>query len=225
MRISIPMTPDLENYIDTVGYREHHALAACRVEAQTRGQMAVMQIAPEQGALLQLFVELIDARRILEIGTFTGYSALALALSLPDDGRVITVDCDTKTGEVAQNFWRAAAVEHKIDARIADGLDAMDDLISGGSSFDIVLIDADKPGYPAYIDRAIELVRVGGLIIVDDTLIHGRVATGPLAGDPDFVAPAVDAMRDVNQRLHGDDRLTIAMIPAHDGLTLARRRR
>lgn len=225
MRITIPVTPELEAYIDAVGYREHHVLAECRAEAQTRGAMAVMQVAPEQGALLQLLVELTDARRVLEIGTFTGYSALAMALAMPEDGRVVTLDNDAEIVGIAGRFWMNAGVQNKIDCQLGDAVQTLKAMASAGQVFDMVLIDADKPQYPAYLDLAIELVRVGGLIIIDDTLIHGRVVTGPLNGDPDFVAPAVEAMRAVNQRVRDDDRLTVAMIPAHDGLTLARRRR
>lgn len=225
MRISIPVTPELEAYIDEVGYREHPVLSACRAEAQTRGAMSVMQIAPEQGALLQMLVELTGARRILELGTFTGYSALAMALVLGDDGQIVTIDNDADILQIAIAYWAEAGVTHKIDARRGDALEALDVLRRDGAQFDLVFIDADKPNYPAYLERAINLVRIGGLIVIDDTLIHGRVVTGPLAGDPSYVQPAVDAMREVNRRLRDDDRLTIAMLPSHDGMTLARRRR
>lgn len=224
LRIIVPITPEIESYIDEVGYREHPVLAECRAEAQTRGAMAVMQIAPEQGAFLQLLIEITGARHVLEIGAFTGYSTLAMALSLPESGQITTCDIDEAVINVARQFWAKAGVTHRIDVRIADAEKTLGDLSDHGASFDLILIDADKPKYPTYLEYAIKLVKVGGLIVVDDTLIHGRVVTGSLDGDPDYVRPAVEAMRLVNKRLHNDERLTIAMVPAHDGWTLARRR-
>lgn len=226
MRINIPVTPELEAYIDEVGYREAPVLRACRDEAASRGAMAVMQVAPEQGALLQLLVELIGARSVLEVGTFTGYSALAIAAALPPEGRLITCDVDPEIVQVARGFWDEGGVSEKIDARIGEAAETLRALLDEGraGTFDLVLIDADKPGYPVYFDLAAELVRIGGLIILDDTLIHGRVVTGPLPTDPPHVPPAVEGIREVNARLRSDERFTIAMLPTRDGLTLARRR-
>ncbi len=226
MRINIPVTPELEAYIDEFGYREGAALQACRDEAATRGAMAVMQIAPEQGALLRLLTETIGARAVLEIGTFTGYSAMAIAEALPPEGRIITCDIDPAIIEVARKFWAEGDVNEKIDVRVGDATETLQGLIANGQAgtFDLVLIDADKPRYPTYFELVAQLVRVGGLIVIDDTLLHGRVATGPLAGDPDYVAPAVVGMKQMNACLRSDDRFSFAMLLTRDGLTIARRR-
>ena len=222
MRINIPVTPELERYIDQVGYREHPALVSCRSEAATRGELAVMQMPPEQGALLQVLVKASQARRILELGTFTGYSAMAIALALPDDGTIITCDLDAEIVKFAENFWTKAGVREKIDLRVGDAIDTLDFLLEEQrGKFDMILIDADKPGYPVYYERAAELLRKGGILILDDTLVHGRVATGALSTDPDYVAPAIAGIRTVNSLLAEDRRFTFALLPTRDGLTIS----
>jgi O-methyltransferase len=172
-----------------------------------------------------LLIELVNARRVLEIGTFTGYSALAMALALPAGGQLVTCEQDAELIGLARGFWKDAGVADLIDARIGDAAATLEAMLEeeGPGLFDMVLIDADKPSYPRYLELAAELVRVGGLIVVDDTLIHGRVATGPLANDPDHVGAAVEAMRVVNDRLRHDERFTSVLLPLRDGLTLARR--
>jgi O-methyltransferase len=226
MRINVQITPEIDDYIDRVGYREHEALKACRAEAATRGELSVMQIAPEQGAFLQLLIELTGACHILEIGTFTGYSALAMALALPESGRLVTCDVDPDIVEVARAFWRRGGVNDRIATRTGDAATTMRMMLAEGraGSFDLVLIDADKPGYPTYVELAADLVRPGGLLVIDDTLLHGRVVTGPLRDDPDFVRPAVDGISAANATLACDERFTIALLPMRDGVTLARRR-
>ncbi|MDH0126936.1 O-methyltransferase [Brucella intermedia] len=225
IRINIPMTDDIEKYIDRVAYRDHPALAACRNEAQTRGQMAMMQVAPEQAAFLQMLIGLLSARRVLEIGTFTGYSALAMALSLPEGGKLTTLDISEEYVGLARTFWEQANVADRIEAIIGDAAKSLDDLIRlrGEGSFDLIVIDADKPGYPAYYEKALRLVRSGGVIVVDDTLIHGRVVTGPLATDPDYVGPATDAVRALNETIHAQASVEMVLMPWRDGLTLVRK--
>lgn len=225
IRINIPMTDGIESYIDRVGYRDHPALAACRDEAQRRGEMAVMQVAPEQAAFFQMVIGLLGARRVLEIGTFTGYSALAMALALPEGGSLTTLDISDDYIGLARTFWEEAGVADRIEAIVGDAAESLETLIrvQGEGSFDLVLIDADKPGYPAYYDKALRLVRPGGMIIVDDTLIHGRVVTGPLDDDPDFVRPAVDAVRALNDAIHRQEGVEMVLLPLRDGLTLVRK--
>lgn len=225
IRINIPMTDEIERYIDRIGYRDHPALAACRDEAQTRGPMAVMQIAPEQAAFLQMLIGLLSARRVLEVGTFTGYSALAMALALPEGGSLTTLDVSEEYVGLARTFWDDAGVADRIEAIIGDAAESLERLIrrNGEGSFDLILIDADKPGYPTYFEKALRLVRSGGVIVVDDTLIHGRVVTGPLDGDPDYVRPAADAVRSLNETIHAQEGVQMVLLPWRDGLTLVRK--
>ena len=225
MRINIPVTEAVENYLDRVAYREHPSLTACRMEASERGKMAVMQIAPEQGAFLQMLVRLLGVRRILELGTFTGYSTLAMALALPADGKVITCDNSTEYQAVAQRFWTKANVVDRIDVRTGNATQTLDRMLSQGeAAFDMVFIDADKPGYPTYYEKALALTKAGGLILLDDTLVRGRVVTGPLEGDGEHIPPAVDAIRELNTRIQSDQRVEMVLLPWRDGLTLVRKR-
>lgn len=222
MRINVPVTPGIEAYIDHVGYREHHVLAACRAEAAMRGEMAVMQIAPEQGALLQVLVRAIGARRVLELGTFTGYSAMAIALALPAGGSIVSCDNDVEIVETARRFWEAGGVSEKIDLRLGDAAATLHHLLQAERGmFDLVLIDADKPNYAAYVELAADLVRPGGLLVIDDTLLHGRVATGRLSTDPEFVEQALAGVRAANEYMANDARFTFALLPTRDGLTIA----
>jgi len=225
LRINVPMTDELERYIDRVGYREHPSLRACRAEAMTRGKMAAMQIAPEQGAFLRMLVRLLGARRIVEIGTFTGYSAMAMALALPEDGRLVTCDVSDEYLGLAMRFWREAQIEDRIEARLGDASGTLDDLLirDGENAYDLALIDADKPAYPDYYAKAFRLVRAGGLILLDDTLLRGRVATGALPGDPDFYAPSVEAVAALNEAIHADDRVEMVLLPWRDGMTIVRK--
>jgi predicted O-methyltransferase YrrM len=225
IRINIPMSDAIEKYIDRVGFRDHPTLAACRAEAQTRGEMAVMQVAPEQAAFFQMLIGLLSAKRILEIGTFTGYSALAMALALPSGGMLTTLEISEEYLALARTFWNDAGVADRIEPIIGDAAESLQRLLEdhGESAFDIVLLDADKPGYLDYYDKAFRLVRSGGIIIVDDTLIHGRVVTGPLDGDPDYVRRAVDAIGSLNQIIHEQDGVEMVMLPWRDGLTLVRK--
>lgn len=208
----------LYQYLLDVSLREHPALAGLR--AATRDHPLVrMQIAPEQGQFMQLLVKLAGARRTIEIGVFTGYSALAVALALPEDGSVVACDISREYTDVGRPYWDSAGVAHKIDLRIAPALDTLDALIAEGRSgrFDLAFIDADKTGYDAYYERCLVLLRSGGLVIVDNVLWGGRVAQP--ATDADTAA-----MQDFNRKLHHDDRIDLSVLPVGDGLTLARKR-
>ena len=208
----------LYDYIQSVSLREPIVLTQLRQET-AKLPMSRMQIAPEQGQLMALLVKLIGAKKTLEIGVFTGYSALAVALALPDDGKIIACDRDTRYTDMAKSYWEEAGVAHKIDLRIAPALETLDKLIAEGqeNSFDFAFIDADKRNYTNYYERALILVRSGGLIAIDNVLWSGRVA------DPQDNDKRTIAIRQFNQKLHRDRRVDISLLPIADGLTLARK--
>jgi predicted O-methyltransferase YrrM len=208
----------LYQYMIDVSLRDHPVLAGLR-EVNRTHPLARMQIAPEQGQFMQFLARMLGARRTLEIGTFTGYSALAVALALPTDGRVVTCDISSEYTEIARAHWEKAGVAHKIDLRIAPALETLDALIAGGGagSFDFAFIDADKTGYDAYYERCLALLRQGGLIAVDNVLWSGRVARP--AADADTAA-----LQAFNIKLRDDERIDLSLLPLGDGLTLARKR-
>lgn len=218
-RTTLGLPPDLHAYLLQVGVREHPALSRLRAETDGLPQ-AEMQIAPEQGALLALLTELVGARRCLEVGTFTGYSALAVALALPPDGRVLCCDVSEEWTSIARRHWDAAGVGDRVDLRLGPAISTLDDLLAQGETdgYDFAFVDAAKTEYAAYYDRLIRLVRRGGLIAFDNVFQDGAVAR-PGNDDPD-----VRAIRDLNAALAADERVSLAMVPVADGLTLARRR-
>ena len=179
-----------------------------------------MQIAPEQGAVLRFLVEVLGARRCLEIGTFTGYSSLAVALALPEDGTIVCCDVSEEFTGIARRYWAEAGVAHKTDLRIGPAVDTLDALLAdgGAGTFDLAFIDADKGGYPDYWERCVALVRPGGVIAVDNVLWSGDVAD-PSNQDRDTVV-----LRQVNETIDADERVTPVMLSIADGMTLARRR-
>lgn len=208
----------LYKYVLDNSLREHPAQAALR-EATRRHRYAGMQIAPEQGQFMAMLVKLLDARRTIEIGVFTGYSALAVALALPDDGRLLACDVSDEFTRIGRPFWEQAGVAHKIDLQLAPALDTLDARLTTGEAghYDFAFIDADKSGYDAYYERCLRLVRPGGLIAVDNTLWGGDVARS--ARDADTAA-----LQAFNRKLHGDERVDVSLLPFSDGLTLARKR-
>jgi len=192
-----------------------------RLQAETaRDPLARMQIAPEQGQFMELIARLIGARRMIEIGTFTGYSSLCLARALPDDGLLLCCDIDAHWTGIARRYWQEAGLSHRIQLRLAPALDTLDELLreSQHNRFDLVFIDADKENYDAYYERSLQLVRPGGLIMFDNMLWSGRVADERVQ-DIDTVA-----LRALNLKLKGDDRVDISLLPMADGITLARKR-
>lgn len=216
---SIGLSDALYDYLLAVSLREPEILAELRRETMAMAQRS-MQIAPEQGQFMALLVRLTGARRILEIGTFTGYSALAMALALPPEGRIIACDVSEEWTEVARRYWQRAGVGDRIELRLAPALETLDTLIGGGagSSFDFAFIDADKSRYLEYYERTLTLLRPGGLIAVDNTLWGGSVV------DPDKSDPDTVAIRAFNAALHDDPRIELSLVPIGDGLTLARKR-
>lgn len=179
-----------------------------------------MQIGPDQGRLMALLVKLIGARRCIEIGTYTGYSALAVALALPEDGRLIACDVNAEWTNVGRPFWREAGVESRIDLRIRPALETLDELLEGGAagSFDFAFLDADKPNYGAYYEKLLLLMRSGGLIAVDNTL---AVAGAPVAHGKSTSAKALRAFNDLAR---SDERVDFALLTIGEGLTLLRKR-
>jgi predicted O-methyltransferase YrrM len=211
-----PITDALAEYIREVTLREPETLRRLR-EASEDHPRASMQIAPEQGQFLNFLTKLTGARNVLEVGVFMGYSSSWIALALPPGGKIVACDVNEEYAAIARNTWREAGVEDKIDFRLAPALETLDTLIAAGrsGSFDVAFIDADKQNYSKYYERALQLVRHGGLIAADNTLWDGTVID-PADNDPDTVA-----IRAFNRKLHNDDRIALTLATIGDGLTLA----
>jgi predicted O-methyltransferase YrrM len=216
---TIPMTDRLYDYLLKVSLREPPLLAALRAET-AKLPMAGMQISPEQGQFMALLAELIGARRAIEVGTFTGYSALCVAQALPADGKLIACDISEEFTSVARRYWAKSGIAGRIELRLAPALDTLKSLLSGGGagSFDFAFIDADKTQYDAYYEAILKLLRPGGLMTIDNVLWSGAVADGRKR-DADTVA-----LRALNEKLKTDKRISLSMLPIGDGLTLARKR-
>lgn len=214
------MTPALLDYVRGTSLREDDILSELREETSGLPGGESLQVMAEEGQLLALLVRLVGARSVLEIGTFTGYSTLCMARALPPEGRITTCDITDRWAEIGAPHWKRAGVEDRIELRVGDAAETLSDLAGkrGPDSFDMVFIDADKKNYPLYYERSVPLVRAGGLIVVDNTLFSGRVADGD-AQDPDTTA-----IRELNEALHGDERVDLSLIPMADGITLARKR-
>ncbi|HEX6994884.1 MAG TPA: class I SAM-dependent methyltransferase [Gammaproteobacteria bacterium] len=199
--------------------REPDVLARLRA-ATAKLPNSVMQIGPDQGQLMALLVKLIGARRCIEIGTYTGYSALAVALALPPDGLLITCDVSREWTDIGRPFWREAGVESRIDLRIKPAVETLDELLAAGEAgrFDFAFIDADKTGYRAYYERLLRLIRPGGLIAVDNTI---ALAGGPIFSEG---SESAAALLELNALLRDDERVDHAMLSVGEGLTLLRKR-
>ncbi len=219
-RETLTMTPQILDYIARVGLEEHPVQSRCRAETAEMGGVAVMQIAPEQGAFLAMLVRLIGARQVLEVGSFTGYSALSMALALPQDGRIVACDVSEEYTGKARGYWQEAGVADKIDLHIAPAAETLAGLIADGhtGAFDFAFIDADKTGYDAYYEHCLILLRPGGLIAIDNVLWSGKVAD-EAATDED-----TSALRALNAKVHTDVRVDHCLVPLADGVMLARKR-
>ncbi|PZV07774.1 MAG: SAM-dependent methyltransferase [Leptolyngbya sp.] len=216
---SLAMGDRLYTYLQSVSVREPEILTELRHET-AKQPMAGMQISPEQGQLMALLVQLMGATKTLEVGVFTGYSSLVVALALPPHGKIIACDVSEEYTAIARRYWQKAGVADKIDLRIAPALETLDLLLAEGqaNTFDFAFIDANKSSYDDYYERALKLVRVGGLIAIDNVLWSGAVA------DPAVTNNSTEKIRALNQKLHQDDRITLSLIPIADGLTLALKR-
>ncbi len=216
---SLPLDERLYQYLLSVTLREPEVLRQLRDETASH-PLGGMQIAPEQGQFTALLVELIGARNLLEIGVFTGYSSTCMALALPPEGRLVALDLSAEHTRTAQRYWQLAGVADKIELHLGPALDSLDKLIAGGAvgHFDLAFIDADKGHYAAYYERSLPLLRPGGVLLIDNMLWSGKVAD-PAVQDEDTLA-----IRSLNSKIHGDDRVTAILLPIADGLTLVRKR-
>jgi predicted O-methyltransferase YrrM len=210
---------NLYEYFHSVSLREPEILTQLRQET-AKHPMAVMQIAPEQGQFMALLVQLMGAKKTLEVGVFTGYSTLAVALALPSDGKIVACDINEEYTAIARRYWEKAGIADKIDLHLAPAVETLDELIAQGqaNTFDFAFIDADKSNYDNYYERTLQLVRLGGLIAIDNVLWGGKVAA------PDVKDNRTQVIRRLNQKIHRDDRVTMSLVPIADGLTLALKR-
>jgi predicted O-methyltransferase YrrM len=217
--ITFTMSDTLNAYMQSVSLREPDVLTRLRKETG-RQSMSMMQIAPEQGQFMQLLVKALGIRRAIEVGVFTGYSSLCVALAMPDDGRIVACDVNKDWTDIARRYWKEAGVDNKIELRLAPALETLDKLIEEQlqNKFDFAFIDADKANYKDYYERVLVLIRPGGLIAIDNTLWSGSVA------DESNQTEATQAIRELNRHLHTDERVDISLLPIGDGLTLALKR-
>ena len=213
------LSDELVAYMRRVSLREPDVMRRLR-ERTASVPEARMQITPEQGQFMQLLAQILGARKALEVGVFTGYSSLAVALALPPDGKVTACDVSEEWTSIGKPFWEEAGVAHKIDLILAPAVEILDGLIAGGQqgTYDFAFIDADKANYDRYYERALVLVRTGGLIGIDNVLWHSRVI------DPSVTDADTMAIRELNEKIHGDERVSLSLIPIGDGLTLACKR-
>jgi predicted O-methyltransferase YrrM len=211
----LPMTPELYEYMLDKSLREHPILEALRKET-SKMELAHMQVAPEQGQFMQFLLRLIQAEYVLELGTFTGYSALAMSLALPSHGQLITCDISEQWTKNASSFWKKAKQEHKIKLRLGPAIESLYALINDGwqQKFDFIFIDADKTNYLHYYELALKLIRPRGLIAIDNVFWEGKVLS-----DPDDRAQTRE-IKKLNELLKNDDRVFISMLPISDGLFL-----
>ena len=218
-RQTLQLSDAVYQYLQDHSLRESDVLRRLREETATLKE-ARMQLSPEQGQLLTFLAELTGARKAIEVGTFTGYSALCVASALPNDGCLIACDVSETWTAIGQRYWEEAGVDSKIDLRIAPALETLDELLAAGEagSYDFALIDADKENYKAYYERILLLLRSGGLLLVDNVLWSGKVA------DPDHTEESTLAIRAFNRKVHADDRVSLSMLPIGDGMTLVRKR-
>jgi predicted O-methyltransferase YrrM len=211
--------PTVIDYLLNTSVREPEILARLRQETADHPK-SNFQIPPEQGQLLRVLLAMSGARRVIEVGVFTGYSSLAMALALPADGRIVACDISDEYTQVARRYWAEAGVANKIELRVAPAGDTLEALLASGAGggFDFAFIDADKTGYPVYYEQCLKLLRTSGTIALDNMLSRGRVMN-PSNEDPDVVA-----LRQMNEFIHGDDRVDAMLLPFGDGLTLAVKR-
>ncbi len=210
----------LYRYLVSHSVHEPEVLTALRHET-AQHPMAQMQIAPEQGQFMALLVQLLGVTKALEVGVFTGYSALRVALAMPPHGRLVACDVSEEYTAIARRYWEKAGVADKIDLRIAPATHTLTQLIEAGetNSFDFAFIDADKSGYPTYYEQALQLVSPGGLIAIDNVLWSGQVA------DPEATDSRTNTLRRLNKAIHNDNRVVASLVPIADGLTLAMKKR
>jgi caffeoyl-CoA O-methyltransferase len=213
------VTDDIHRYLVEHSVREPDVLARLRA-ATASLPLAQMQIGPEQGQLLALLAKLVGAKRCIEVGVFTGYSSLAVALALPQDGRILACDVSEEWTALARRFWREAGVEHKIELKLQPAVRTLEERLAAGEAgrYDFAFVDADKPAYDSYYELLLKLLRPGGLMALDNTLWSGAVL------NPEEREPNTVALRALNDKLHRDERIDLSLLPVGDGVTLARKR-
>ena len=218
-RFSINLSEEVYKYLHSVSLREDAILQQLREETSSH-RWGAMQVSPEQGQFMGLILKMIDAKNVIELGVFTGYSSLSMAQALPDDGRIIACDVNEEYTNVARRYWQKAGVQDKSDLRLAPGLETLAALLSAGEqgTFDFAFIDAVKEEYKEYYELLLDLVRPGGIMAFDNVLWGGSVA------NPEKQSDETNAIREFNSFIHQDERVDISMLPIGDGLTLARKR-
>ena len=216
---ALGLTYELADYLRSVAVREPEVLVRLREETQRTVRAAMMQITPEQGAFMRMLIGMLGARRVLEIGVYTGYSSISMALGLPKDGLITACDTSEEWTEIARRYWREAGVEDRITLHLRPALETLDDLLADGAggTYDFAFIDADKTNYDKYYERSLDLLRAGGVIAIDNVLWGGQVI------DDDDSSEMTTAIRAINQKIYGDERIEVCMVPIGDGLTLARK--
>jgi predicted O-methyltransferase YrrM len=216
---TLPMTEALHAYLLEVAIDETPVQRRLREETTVRDD-GVMQIAPEQGAFMGWLAGLVGARRAVEVGTFTGYSALAVARAMPADGRLVCCEVSEEYGAIARRYWEEAGVADRVELRLGPAVDTLRDLLAegGAGTYDLAFVDADKPSYDAYYEACLELLRPGGVLLIDNVLWSGAVA------DPEDTRESTRALRALNEKVFDDPRVDACLVPIADGLTLARKR-
>jgi predicted O-methyltransferase YrrM len=220
MAKGLPITDALLEYVIDTGVREHPIQTKCRTETASMGRVSIMQIAPEQGAFMGMIARLMNAKRYIEVGTFTGYSALSVALAMPDDGHVDALDISDEYMAVARGYWAAAGQAKKVTGHVAPALQTMERLLKegGAKAYDFAFIDADKASYDAYYEMMLKLVRPGGLIAIDNVLWFGRII------DPADTSVDTMALKALNAKIKGDARVDTVLLPFADGIFMCRKR-
>ncbi len=214
---TIEIFPALYEYWLQHGVKESFVMQALRARTQLL-PTAYFQISPEQGQFMHFLVKLINAKNILEVGTFTGYSALAMATALPESGKLITLDHSIEWQSIAEEFWKKAQVDHKIELRIDEAKNSLAELVTHSlGTFDLIFLDADKINYTLYFEYSLQLVREGGLILIDNVFFSGRVA------QPENNLPATRGIRALNDRLINEPNIDVCIVPIGDGLTMVRK--
>ncbi len=213
------LTPELASYVQSISLREPEILQRLRQETQTIRE-GKMQISPELGQFMRLMVSLTKAKNILELGVFTGYSTLSLALAIPDDGQILACDVSETWTNIARKYWQEAGVEHKINLRLSPALGTLKDLTNNTNRpiFDFIFLDADKPNYLRYYTYCIDLLKPNGLLLIDNTLWEFKV------NDPEYKDSTTQTIRTLNDQIHKDERVDVSILLFCDGLTLLRKR-
>ena len=218
MSTQIEINKQLVNYLQTVGYRRDPIIDKLVKETKALGNLAQMQIAPEQGQFLEIIVAISKAKKCLEIGRFTGLSTLCMARGLPDDGKIISIDNSDEFSSLANKFWKQADIQHKIESVIGQGVEVMQSYVDRQFSFDLIFIDADKNNYPHYYELSLELLPSNGIIIIDNMLWGGDVV------DLSIKDKQTETIRSLNAKIQKDERVHFSLLPVSDGLSFIRKK-